>query len=923
MKIQFQKNASYLTLAIVCVLLIISVAVGNVASQSQGPTAEFVTSPSDPDPDEAVSFDASGSTGEIVDYEWRYEVSDSYRDQTASGRSFSHTFTENGRYDVTLEVVDSNGTTDSISKTIVVKGDDPTAAFSFSPSEPLPDETVSFDASESTAPAGSIENYEWRFEVSDTYRDQTSYGSSFSHTYTENGEYDVTLEIEDNGGATDAITKTIKIGGEDPTAEFSVSPSEPLPDETVSFDASGSTAPAGNIESYEWRYEVTDSYRDQVVYGKSFSHAFKENGRYDVTLEVKDNGGAIDTTTKTIKISGQDPTAAFDVSPSEPLPDEAVSFDASRSTAPAGNIESYEWSYEVSDSYRDEVIYGQSFTHTFKDNGEYDITLEVEDNGGTTNSLTKTIKVGGEDPTAAFSMSDSEPLPGQKVSFDGSGSTAPAGSIESYDWSYEVSDSYRDQTAYGSSFSHTFTQPGEYDLTLEVEDNGGATNSITKTIKVGGDGPSAEFDISPPTPAPNEEITFDASDSSTPAGSIDSYQWAYETEYHYETVSGESLTHSFPTYGEYQVKLMIENTYGQTSSVTKTIEVTGDGPTADFKYSPSNPGLDERVIFKSTSTAPDLAIKEYRWYVNGESQYADEELTMTFDEPAIYNVELEVENKGGKVDRISKTVAAGEMDEIIDNPDFKLRRSSPEAPTIASTPGERISFNAQLDSPEVPKATMSLFVDGVVASQQDVKSKNLRTTQQFEELGEHSVAMEVKGAAGKSDLVQWTVTTHTLNSLPTIAEQSSIKRVSTDGSNELITFSVQNPEANDREIAAEIVAELPDGVSISSASGVSTGDAAIQTSSETVLPGRQNSMRLSIVVEDDSLAGETITIPYQIRYYAVDDEDVVYTKNERSLEVFVEGSSIEASTPGFGLPVALLSVFLCILTLKFRLGRSE
>jgi len=41
----------------------------------------------------------------------------------------------------------------------------------------------------------------------------------------------VTLEVEDNGGATDSTTKTVEVGGEDPSAEFSISPSDPLPDE--------------------------------------------------------------------------------------------------------------------------------------------------------------------------------------------------------------------------------------------------------------------------------------------------------------------------------------------------------------------------------------------------------------------------------------------------------------------------------------------------------------------------------------------------------------------------------------------------------------------------------------------------------------------------------------------------------------------
>jgi len=923
---KLQRSVLMSTLALLMVILVITVSAGTVTSTSSnesttqtGPTADFTISPSKPLPDEKVAFDASESTAgssDIVSYEWSYEVSTSYSDQTATSEIFSHTFEENGKYEVTLEVEDANGERDSTTQTVTVDGEDPSAEFTISPSDPLPEEQVIFDASESTAPSGEIENYEWSYEVSTSYSDEYVSGESFSHTFEENGKYEVTLEVEDNGGATDSTTKTVEVGGEDPSAEFSISPSDPLPDEKVSFDASESTAPAGSIEDYEWSYEVSTSYSDEYVSGESFSHTFEENGKYEVTLEVEDNGGATDSTTKTVEVGGEDPTAEFSISPSDPLPEEEVTFDASESTAPAGNIEDYEWSYEVSTSYSDESVTGESFSHSFEENGEYEITLEVEDNGGATDSTTKTVEVGGKDPTAEFSISSSDPLPEEEVTFDASESTAPAGNIEDYEWSYEVSTSYSDQSKTGDSFSHTFEQPGEYDVTLEIEDNGGATDSTTKTIDVGGEGPTASFDMSPSQPAPNQEVIFDASGSESTVGEIETYEWDYETSgYSGGSGSGESASHSFDAYGEYDVTLTITDVYGQSNSVSKTVTVTGDGPTADFDVSPSNPGLDERVVFDgSVSTAPDLSIEDYRWFINGEARRGGSEISGTFDEAGIYNVELEVENTAGKTDRISKTVPVGDKEDIVDNPDFELVRASPDTESVAVNPGETLSFVSEIDSEEVPEATQSLFVDGEVVKQSEVDSKNIRTAHQFEELGEHTVEVELKGEAGKSDVIKWDVTTHPFNSLPTVAEQSSSQEASLDGNTDILTFSIQNPDTNDREINAEIVAELPDGVSISGASDVSSGDAAIQASQTTIRPGRQESMRLDINIGDDSLDGERITIPYQVRYQPVGGSNVSYTANEREFEIIVGsaangGGAVTDQSPGFGVTTALISIF--------------
>jgi hypothetical protein len=109
--------------------------------------------------------------------------------------------------------------------------------------------------------------------------------------------------VTDNGGATDTLTKTIDVGGDDPTASFEFSNPNPKPDETVTLDASGSDAPAGEITEYDWTI-VYGGYYDSEVYpnGESIEYTWEDNGEYEVKLTVTDNGGATDTLTKTIDV---------------------------------------------------------------------------------------------------------------------------------------------------------------------------------------------------------------------------------------------------------------------------------------------------------------------------------------------------------------------------------------------------------------------------------------------------------------------------------------------------------------------------------------------------------------------------------------------------------------------------------------------
>jgi hypothetical protein len=166
------------------------------------------------------------------------------------------------------------------------------------------------------------------------------------------------------------------------------------------------------------------------------------------------------------------------------------------------------------------------------------------------------------------------------------------------------------------------------------------------------------------------------------------------------------------------------------------------------------------------------------------------------------------------------------------------------------------------------------------------------------------------------------VTAHGFNSLPSVTDQSSARTVDLDGSTEILTFSIKNPEVNNRAINAEMVVELPDGISISAASGFSEGSAAIQTSSVTIAPGNQRSVRLNINVDDESLEGQQLTIPYQIRYQPVGDDNITYTPAEQELKITVGGTqsnkndqntggnSTENEAPGFDIVSVAISILL-------------
>jgi PKD repeat protein len=95
-------------------------------------------------------------------------------------------------------------------------------------------------------------------------------------------------------------------GNDPPRAEFTATCSNL----TCSFDASGSSDPEGNIQSYDWSFgDGTNGT------GETTSHTYGSSGTYNVTLTVTDNKGQTDTVQKTVTVSsaGTSPSVAFRV----------------------------------------------------------------------------------------------------------------------------------------------------------------------------------------------------------------------------------------------------------------------------------------------------------------------------------------------------------------------------------------------------------------------------------------------------------------------------------------------------------------------------------------------------------------------------------------------------------------------------------
>jgi PKD repeat protein len=161
----------------------------------------FTFAPASPADHEEVFFQSTSTApanNPIASYSWDFGDG-----RTGSGQQETHAFDSPGVYTVTLTITDFVGRSASTSKPITVGvGAKPTAAFTVSPANPAPGDTVNFNASGSTAPGGrQIVNYSWDFGDGSPQLDAGS-SPRTSHRYLLAGSYTVTLVVTDETGKT-------------------------------------------------------------------------------------------------------------------------------------------------------------------------------------------------------------------------------------------------------------------------------------------------------------------------------------------------------------------------------------------------------------------------------------------------------------------------------------------------------------------------------------------------------------------------------------------------------------------------------------------------------------------------------------------------------------------------------------------------
>jgi len=505
---------------------------------------------------------------------------------------------------------------------------------------------VSFDASGSSDPDGTIVGYFWDFG-----NGHTSTEVSPSETFTAVGIYSVSLTVTDNDGAPRTAYTSIEVKNRNPVAVIANSAGDLTGNKpfTVNFSSAGSNDdddPGGAIASYKWSFG--DGSTESTLANPT--HTYQSAGTFTVVLTVTDNdqGTASDTRTVTVinlppTIQSMGWTCQAGTTPCSSGADNSAvgttaaslvtAFTSTAVDPDGGTVVAYEWS--VSPSATIAAPTAQNTSVTFPTPGTYTVKVRAKDNDNDFSQwLTRTVKVNAP-PTAVFTRSPATGNRPLTVSLDATNSADSDGSIASYNWS--TTDG---KTAVGVNPSLTWPATdlaGTRTITLTVTDSNGATKQTSQTITLVNRAPTAEVTTSPSPPSGPKplNVNFSATGSNDPDGTPLTYQWKVDGV-NVGGATSATYSRTFTTSTPVVVSVVVTDIDGSTATASTTVTPSNLAPTGSFTF-PCHPtvpalycteGVTDSVLgtrgsdgkfsatFTGSGTDSDGTINAYEWSVS-------------------------------------------------------------------------------------------------------------------------------------------------------------------------------------------------------------------------------------------------------------------------------------------------------------------
>ena len=577
------------------------------------PTLSFTASDTTKcQPSLTVSFN---NTTSGTNYTWGFGDS-----AVSSQTNPTHTYNKYGDFDVTLIATGTNGCTDTLVKPAFVKIRKPVINFEGLPAKNCVPFTFKFKANIDAV--DSVISYDWNFGDGSA----NSNLATPSHTYSNQGTYAVSLTITTSTGCTETFTLSdaIKVGTK-PVPDFVADVTNACGDPGIQF-----TNLSTGATEYMWTFSDGSSSSEE-----SPRHLFTDTGWVSVTLTAINNG-CEEIITKDNYVYIKPSISKFDYRPD--CNNKLLYSFIDRSIGAT----SWDWDFGDGTSYSGQI----PPVHSYPSDGTYIVSLTTT-NGTCTYTHSRTIIVSDNFPDFNTTVRE------------GCKSFRPTirsvinnrNFITQYLWDFGDGVERNGDPSGNASF--TYTEAGNYNVTLTTVDTFGCRHSITKNNYIRVNGPEPYFNSINNYGCKGMIASFTDSTITDGINSIVNWKWDFG-DGTIQSYTSAPFEHQYDSIGDYDVRLVVTDAKGCKDSVTSREFVKVSILKND--WSTSGETCPNAPLFFLDKTVSDLPFTSL-WDFGDGSTATSEDASHRYTDTGYYTVKLVVKDIVGCQDSLIQTNA--------------------------------------------------------------------------------------------------------------------------------------------------------------------------------------------------------------------------------------------------------------------------
>ena len=440
-------------------------------------------------------------------------------------------------------------------------------------------------------------------------------------SYQSGGNYRITQKVSSNE-ISNYLSRNISVSS-NTAADIIFSSLNSCANNPINFTSQNTS---GNLTTYAWNFGNTNTSSQPNP-----SNIYTTAGTYPVTLQVTATNGCTNTAKLDVAIYNQ-PIADFVLPSASPFCTNQNYVFINQSVFDAASNPTWEWRLNGT-----LVSSTQNLTQAFTSTTSQEIRLKAKI-PGCENEIVKNINTLVPGPLVNFTSPTS-----------GCQSTATAftntttGSVTGYQWTFGDGN-----TSSSTNATNTYTNIGQYNVTLQANNAAGCQNTATKSITVYTK-PQPDFSVGlPPFSCAGTASQFTDATPTPTDSNITGWQWAFG-----DAASGTSTlrnpTYTYPLAGTYNVSLSTSTNFGCTNSLTKSITIS-PSPIANFTNAVAC--INQPTQFNDASTG---SIRSRLWTIQSNS-FSTSSVQFSFTNAGSFPVSLTITGNNNCVSQFSKTI---------------------------------------------------------------------------------------------------------------------------------------------------------------------------------------------------------------------------------------------------------------------------